>query len=225
MPIRINLLEEEQKAKLARKRDPIMLTVRLSLLGLLVIFSLSVILYARERALNAQLAGLRTEWTQREPKSQKTEADIKALQKLVAKTDVVRNQVQNRFLWAPQLELYKDVIPSTVQVTRFVGHREVNTPAPPAPGTKGPAPTPTESVRVTLEGIAEGGRPELVVDDFLMQLKSSKRLTSQVEEIKLVSLNKGNGMMNKVASDSTPEQPSARFVIEIKYKQRPIKQA
>jgi len=220
MPIRINLLEEEQKAKLARKRDPVMLTVRLGVLAVALALVGSVILYARERAMKAQLAGLRAEWEQRQAGSVATENEIKLLQQSIAKVGIVRTQVQNRFLWAPQLELYKDVIPSTIQITRFVGHREVST-ASAAPGSKGPA-SPREQVKVTLEGVAEGGRPELVVHDFLTQLKANRRLTDQVEEIRLVSLTKG-GLVRSVESiGGTGEQTNARFVIEIQYKQRPI---
>jgi hypothetical protein len=225
MPIRINLLEAEQKAKLARQRDPIMLTVRLSVLGVLLVVCVSVILFAYELALKAQLAGMESDWKPREPKIKTNEQDIVTLLKLVAKSDLVKAQVENRFLWGPQLELYKDVIPGTVQITRFVGRRLLETPAP-APGAKGPAPGPVEVVKVTLEGMAEGGRPELVVYEFLTQLKSSHRLAAQVEEIKLVSLTKGGAMAARTPEGGVaPEPNNARFVIEIQYKGRPLNRA
>lgn len=230
MPIRINLLEEEQKAKLARQRDPVMLTTRFSALGVCLVLAVSVILFTRERALKEQFVTLQTEWRQRQPQSQKIYEQIHVFEKLVAKTDVVRTQLENRFLWAPQLELYKDVIPSTVQITRYVGRREVTTPAPPAPGTNGPAPKPTQTVKVTMEGIVEGSRPELIVNDFLMILKSNPRLAEQVAEIRLVSLTKGSGPLArtdaaKAEPGTAPEQTTARFVIEVQYKQKPIKRA
>src|ERR1051325_8120796 len=132
MPIRINLLEEEQKAKLARKRDPVMLTVRLGVLGVSAVLVFSLVLYARERVMKEQFQALQSDWKQREGKFAKTETEIKTLQKFIAKSDFMRGQIRNRFLWAPQLELYKDVIPTSVQITRFVGRREVTNPAPPA---------------------------------------------------------------------------------------------
>jgi hypothetical protein len=220
MPIRINLLEEEQKAKLARKRDPVMLAVRLSVLGVVTVLVFSVVLYTRVGAMNEQVTALKNEWKQRETKFGQTEKDIKNLQKRVAKSDLLRAQVKNRFLWAPQLELYKDIIPTTVQITRFLGKREITTPAPAAKG--GPT-SPVEVVRVTLEGTAEGGRPELVVHDFLTQLKASPKLTENVEEIKLVSLTKGTPARGRADEDSPSEPVSARFVIDIQYKQRPLK--
>src|SRR5690349_1919109 len=162
MPIRINLLEEEQKRKLARKRDPIMLAVRLAALAIVAILVYSLILYTREKSLKEQLTALRNDWSLQEKKFTKVDEEIKNLKKTFAKTELLKSYVRNRFLWAPQLELYKDVIPSSVQITRFVGHREVVTPAPPA-SSKAPPVFPMEAVRVTLEGVAEGARPELVV--------------------------------------------------------------
>jgi hypothetical protein len=222
MPIRINLLEEEQKAKLARKRDPVMLAVRCSVLALVLIFAVSAILYSKERSLRAHLTGLKGEWERRQPKFVVTESDIKSFQKLVAKTELLRSQAESRFLWAPQLEMFKDAIPSTVQITRFVGHREVSIPAPVA-GSKAPAPTPVEIVKVTLEGIVEGGRPELVVNDFLNQLKSNRRLADQVSEIKLMSLNRPQMTSRRTDQEAPSETAAARFVIEIQYRDKQIK--
>jgi hypothetical protein len=224
MPIRINLLEEEQKAKLARKRDPVMFSVRCGLLGLGLLLAFSAVLYSKEQSLRARVTGLKEEWDRRQPRFTATEMNIKTYQKLVAKSELVRSQAETRFLWAPELELYKDIIPSSVQITRFVGHRDVHTPAPVA-GSKAPPPSPNESVKVTLEGLVEGNRPELVVHDFLTQLKKSQRLTEHVAEIKLVSLNRPQSLLRRADSDAPVEATTARFVIEIQYKEKPLKQA
>lgn len=226
MPIRINLLEEEQKQKLARKRDPMMVASRLAVLCVLAVLVYSLILYTRQRSMKEQLDALRSEWSLREKKFAKVDSEIKDLKKTAAKADTLKSYVNNRFLWAPQLEMYKDVIPGTVQITRLVGHREVVTPAPSA-NPKAPASVPTEMVRVTLEGIAEGSRPELVVQDFLTRLKSDEKLSRFVDDVRLVSLNKGGGVMpGRVDGDSSvSEKINARFVIEVQYKQRPARQA
>src|SRR5437867_4261697 len=111
MPIRINLLEEEQKAKLARKRDPVMLAVRCGILGLILLLVFSAVLYSKERTLQAELLGLKGEWERRQTKFSVTESSIKSFERLVAKSELFRSQAEKRFLWAPQLELYKDIIP------------------------------------------------------------------------------------------------------------------
>src|SRR5207247_81324 len=129
--------EEEQKQKLARKRDPVMLAVRLAALAVVAVLVYSLILYTREKSLKEQLTAVRNDWSLQEGKFAKADDEIKNLKKTVAKAEVLKSYVRNRFLWAPQLELYKDVIPGSVQITRFVGHREVVTPAPPA-STKAP---------------------------------------------------------------------------------------
>src|SRR5690349_11139572 len=98
MAIRINLLEEEQKQKLARKHDPIMLAIRLGVLVVLAALVYSVILYTRQKNLREQLTSLKTEWGVREPKVAIVESEIKALKKMSAKADLLRTQVKNRFL-------------------------------------------------------------------------------------------------------------------------------
>lgn len=223
MPIRINLLEEEQKRKLARKRDPMKLAIRLAVLAVAAVLVYSVILYTREKNLKEQLTALRNNWSLQEVKFAKVDEEIKNLQKTFVKAEILKSYMRNRFLWAPQLELFKDVIPNSVQITRLAGHREIVTPAPPA-NAKAPAVFPMEVVRVTLEGVAEGPRPELTVQKFLTKLKSDERLSAYMGEVKLVSLNRG-GPTGKGENESGTEQVNARFVIEIQYKQRPIKQA
>jgi Tfp pilus assembly protein PilN len=223
MPIRINLLEEEQKQKLARKRDPMMLAIRLGGLAVVAVLVYSLILYAREKSLKEQLTALKNDWSLQEVKFAKVDGEIKNLQQTFVKTELLKTCIHNRFLWAPQLELYKDVIPNTVQITRLVGHREIVTPAPPT-SSKAPPVFPMEVVHVTLEGVADGPRPELAVQNFLTKLKSDQKLSAYVEEVKLVSLNRG-GSTGKGENESGIDQANARFVIEIQYKQRPIKQA
>ena len=49
-----------------------------------------------------------------------------------------------------------------------------------------------EATKVTLEGIAEGNRPELIVQEFLTRLKSDEKLADYIEEVKLVSLARDN---------------------------------
>jgi len=222
MPIRINLLEEEQKQKLARKHDPLMLAVRLGVLAVVSVLVYSLILYTKQKSLREQLTALKNEWAGREPKVMKVENEIKILTRTSAKTDLLHVQAKNRFLWAPQLELFKDVVPGSIQLTRFAGRREITTP-PPIAGSKGPPPGPAEIVKVTLEGIAEGGRPELVVHDFLNKLKANERLAQYVDDIKLVSMSKGS--IGPANPESNFDVTSARFVIEILYKQRPVTRA
>ncbi len=224
MPIRINLLEEEQKQKLARKRDPVMMAVRLGVMAVFAVLVYSLILYPRERSLKEQLTALHSEWSLCEKKFQHTDEKIKDLKKVAARTELMRWQVKNRFLWAPQLELYKDIVPTNVQITRLVGRREVVTPAPSA-NSKAAPPSPTEMIKVTLEGVAEGRRPELVVQNFLTQIKSDRKLAEYVDEVKLISLNKGNVSAVHAEGDNAGDPSSAKFVIEILYKQKAIGQA
>ena len=49
------------------------------------------------------------------------------------------------------------------------------------------------------------------------------RLAEYVDEVKLVSLTKGNPSQGKLDPEAISDGSMARFVIEIQYKQRPIK--
>lgn len=226
MPIRINLLAEEQKQKLARQRDPMKLALRLAILWVLLLGVASLMLYARQQSMKAQLAALTQEWEQRDKSFIKITREIEEFKAISDRADLIRLKIKSRFLWAPQLDLYKEIVPGNIQLTRMVCKRDVATPAPSVGGTKAPPPQPTEMVKVVLEGTAEGERPELVVHEFLTTLKHNEQLVSWIEEIKLASLTRDTLPIAAEQEGVNPNENAlkARFVIEVHYKQNPVKQ-
>lgn len=226
MPIRINLLEEEQKQKLARQRDPVKLAFRMAILWVLLLGVASILLYARQQSMKAQLASLTLDWEQRDKSFVKMTREIEEFKEISDRADLIRLKMKSRFLWAPQLALYKEIVPGNIQLTRMVCKRDVATPAPSVGGTKAPPPQPTEMIKVVLEGMAEGERPELAVHEFLTTLKQNEQLVSWVEEIKLASLTRDTLPIAAEQEGVNPDEHSlkARFVIEVHYKQNAVKQ-
>ena len=121
MPIRINLLAEQQAADELRRRDPVKRAAWVSgfLVGGLVIWSgyLQVKLMAATRDVNRYEA----EWKKIEPDYTKVSSNLNKIVEIERKWGALHSLATNRFLWATPLNALQYVMLGVddVQVTRM----------------------------------------------------------------------------------------------------------
>lgn len=225
--ITLNLLAEDQRAEQAAARDPIKGAAALGILLVLLAVGTGACFSIQTGQAAATIDGLEQLWN-------KVSAGAGA--GLTAEVHAKRAFAQDlleihraRTLFAPQLALVKDVIPETVQLTRFGFTISVEASAPtavvdptevlgkkdkeaPPPGpARAARPKVVERLRLLLDGRATCSRPELEVDDFLKALKAAPEIQEQMQQIQLMSISRLASAANAL--------PSVAFVIECQYKE------
>jgi hypothetical protein len=214
--ITLNLLAEEQRAQEARARDPIKLFVAIGLAALTVAVGTGATLSAVLMQKRSELQGLEAEWNS----INNGGAQEGEFQQASALAEEIVALNRSRVLFAPQLALVKDVVPSSVQLSQinFALSKEApqaNSGSEGDNGGKHPSHRKgSERLALRLEGIASSSRPELEVDQFITTLRADQRFNAAVEDIQLRSISRISR-----DSDKTGGAPSAAsFVIECWYK-------
>ena len=121
MPIRINLLAEQQAAEELRRRDPVKRTMWVCgfLVGAVAVFSgyLQVKLMAAMREVNQY----ESQWRKIEPDYQKVTSNLLRTAEAEHKWNALQSLATNRFLWGPPLNAMQYVMLSVddVQITRL----------------------------------------------------------------------------------------------------------
>ena len=121
MPIRINLLAEQQAAEEMRRRDPVKRATWVSgfVVGIMVLVSgyLQFKLMAAMREVNRS----ESEWQRIEPDYTKITSNMNKTAEAERKWEALQSLATNRFLWAPPLNALQYVMLSVedVQVTRL----------------------------------------------------------------------------------------------------------
>jgi hypothetical protein len=215
--ITLNLLAEEQQAQVERARDPIKLFTAVGLAALTLVVAwggtLSVMLMQRR----AELQGLQAKWKQMNDGGQ-GEADFQKDAEFATKV-VTMNHA--RVLVAPQLAMVKDLIPSSVQLSRVAFAISVESLTTDSSGEEGaeskhPArPKQTKRLVLQLEGVAASARPELEVDQFLKSLRADPAFSELVEDIQLRSIARTSD-----ADKAYHGLPTVTFLVECWYKEK-----
>lgn len=214
--ITLNLLAEEQLAQQERSRDPfkVALAVAIGVVALSVVAGMAITMAAETRGgkvttLDGQLRTVQT------PALLAEEAAVAQWRKNAEQILAVN---QNRYLYAPQLALVKDLVPANVQLNRLqysVATQVLEAPADPA--SQRPArPKVVERLTLRLDGKACSARPELDVDEFIKILRGQSAFSANIEQIQLRSIARG-----PVTADAkVADLPTAFFVIECTYQER-----
>lgn len=119
MPIRINLLAEQQATEELRRRDPVKRTTWIAgvFVGLLVLWSgyLQFKLMAASRGVRR----VEEEWKKFEPDFSKVTTNLNRMDDAIRKWSALQTLASNRFLWAPQLSALQYVLVDDVQLVRL----------------------------------------------------------------------------------------------------------
>ncbi len=216
--ITLNLLAEEQQAQAERARDPIKFFIAVGLAALTAVVAWGGTLSAIVAQRRVELQGLEARWNKMNDGSQGQgdyQKDSNAATEILAIN-------HSRTVIAPQWAMVKDIIPSTVQLTRVGFTLVVETSGGDSgEGGDGESKHPThpkqsKHLALRLEGAASSARPELEVDQFLKSLRGDTRFGALVADIQLRSIAR--------ASDDTDKTGrrllSVNFVIDCSYKEK-----
>ena len=197
MPLTINLLHEEQFLLQQRKRDPL----KLGLYALAGVAALFVLYYLVRLAAGSvtinEMHGREREWAKQEPlatAAAKREADLNA--QIVAAA-AITHRIEDRFYWAPMIELLARSVPPNVQLTGFTGTNDPK----------------ADKVSLVLEGLAAGDVPRFAAEQFRTGIgdrlgKTYKNVTTTFRGL------------DETASSVTLNGktiPTARFSIEVAF--------
>jgi len=158
MALHLNFYHEIRREADARARDPFKLA---GLAGLVVALLFLGYYFYRNSAVKAverRLATARAEWKRLEPAEKEAKAREAALLIERKNNDLIVEQLQNRFYWAPFFAKVAAATPPTVQITSMQG-------------TFLPDSSSRPTVSVSLSGIAAGAQPRSAAEQFRLALE------------------------------------------------------
>jgi hypothetical protein len=214
--ITLNLLAEEQQAQEARARDPVKLFTAVGLAVLTGAVAWGGTLSAVLMQKRSELHALESKWDT----MNKVGPEEVEFQKAMAFAQQIVTANRSRLLVAPQLALVKDLIPSSIQVSRlgFTSTTEALA-ADGGGGKRGSAQKGPERLVLRMEGVASDSQPELEVDRFLKSLRSDARFSVVIEDIQLRTIAR-----TSKETDKTGHLPTAaNFIIDCWYKEMATK--
>jgi|PlaIllAssembly_1097288.scaffolds.fasta_scaffold107605_2 cell division protein FtsB len=118
MPIRINLLAEQQEAEEQRRRDPAKRAVWVAgfVVGLLVVWA--AYLQLRVLSANSQVAGVEAKFKQLEAKYNQVRTNQNQVVEITRRIDALQQLATNRFLWGTPLNALQFAVVPNVHLVR-----------------------------------------------------------------------------------------------------------
>ena len=195
MPLTINLLHEEQFLVQQRKRDPL----KLGFYALGAVAMLFFLFYAYRYAANSSLRGdlraRQAEWAKQEPAAKAAAAREAELTAKLQAADAVGKRMENRFYWAPLLDVLFKTVPPNVQIVNLTGSNEPK----------------SDKISVLVEGIIAGEVPRIAADQFRTGLND--RMAKQYPGA--TSTFRGLDDTASTVPVAGRALPTARFTIEV----------
>ncbi|MBI3875667.1 MAG: hypothetical protein HY300_06840 [Verrucomicrobia bacterium] len=155
MPIRINLLAEQQAEEEARRRDPAKRAAFVATLLAVLMGLWAGSLYLKVSGATRELDGIESALKQLEKQAGVTRTNLADIGRVERKMDALDALATNRFLWAPQLDVLQRVISSNIQLTRLKADQRYSATAaekssdPKKPGKRASV---AERIALTIEG-------------------------------------------------------------------------
>ena len=195
MPLTINLLHEEQTLSKQRKRDPLKLGFY-ALGGVAALFVLYyVVRLASSSTIMNQMHAREADWTKQEPLAAAAAKREAELTTHIAAAGSITSRIEDRFYWAPVVELLAKSVPVNVQLVGFTGTNEAR----------------SDKINLLLEGIAAGEVPRFAAEQFRTGIgerlgKTYKNVTTSFRSL--------DETTSTVAVNGKT-LPTARFSIEV----------
>jgi Tfp pilus assembly protein PilN len=152
MALHINLLHEVLRQERERQRDPL----KLGMFALAAVALLFVAYYfvrvGQVHGVTSRARTLEDEWRKLEPKQQAAVAEETEINNTLKTTESLVQRIENRFHWAPFLQLIVETVPADVQITRLQG--------------KSTGDGPTRKCTIDIEGVSAGDQPRAVAENL-----------------------------------------------------------
>ena len=194
MPLTINLLHEEQFLLQQRKRDPLKLGFYALGAVAMLFFLYYAYRYASSGSLRSELRDQQAEWAKQEPLAKAATTRETDLSAKLAEANAVTRRMENRFYWAPVLDVLLKTVPPNVQVVNLTGTNDPK----------------ADKTSVLLEGIVAGEVPRIAADQFRTLL--NERLAKQYPGA--TSTFRGLDDTTATVNVNGRALPTARFTIE-----------
>ena len=201
MPLTLDLLHEEHKQLQQRQRDPL----KLGLYALGGVAALFMAYYGYRvisvGSLSGEVAAREAEWKKQEPLSTTAEKQEKEMTDKLAVAAAVSRRVENRFYWAPVLDVLYKTVTNNVQIMSFGGGNDIK----------------DDKIRLVVEGMAAGTEPRAAAEQFRIALAENFGKNYPAASATFRSLEESSAMVNVNGKPT----PNARFTIDLDMK-KPI---
>lgn len=198
MPLTLDLLHEEHKQLQQSKRDPL----KLGLYALGGVAALFMAYYAYRLvsvgSLGSEVAVREAEWRKQEPLATAAEKAEKDISEKLATAAAVSHRVENRFYWAPVLEVLYKSVTNNVQVMSFGGGNDLK----------------DDKLRLVVEGMAAGAEPRAAAEQFRIALAEHFGKNYPNASATFRSLDESTTVVNLNGRPT----PNARFTIDLDMK-------
>ncbi len=156
MALRINLYHEIQRTRKQEQYDPLKISFICLSLVALGLASWYFAKLSETHGIRDRHAAHKAEFAKLESASTQAKLDEVDFAQQIQLADSFTKRIEERFYWAPVLELISQVIPKNIQITKFVGDIS--------------AKETTRRVGLSLDGIAAGEQPRKVAEDIRLAL-------------------------------------------------------
>jgi hypothetical protein len=215
MPIRINLLAEQQAAEEQRRRDPVKRAVWIG--GFCVALTLlwAAWLQTKVLAANAALAAEEARLKTVEREASGVAEKLRKTGEIEKKLAALQALATNRFLWASTLNALQKAVVEGVHVVRIRGDQTYaqeaaqappKTPADGKPKAGKPA-TARERILLTIEAKDYANPSELNHNKFMLAISSTPLFQAELRKVDGVTLK------DRLPPQPDPADPSRNFIL------------
>ena len=220
MPIRINLLAEDQAVEELRRRDPVKRAIWIgsSIVALVLCFSvwlqLKVSFAAREQA------NYDAQWSRLEKDFKRVTEDLQKTAEIEGKLVALHKLATNRFLWGTPLNSLQHAIIGNVQVTRLKAAQlyqiteEIKPREQDGRTIPGKPPASTEKIALTIVAKDFGSPPGLQVNQFKESIAAYPHFKEQLKRVDGVMLTE---LSAPQTDPSDPNRPYVQFTLSCVY--------
>ncbi len=154
MALQLNLLHEEITAQRQRQRDPLKIGMMI-LGGLFAVLLLYYLWNAyRTLAIKSQLGVVERDWAKVEPSVTAAQKRAEELNNIIKTTRTLDEYIDNRFYWAPFLQIVSRCVAPNAQLTSLDGGVAED----------------GKSVSIVIDGVAAGREPRAAAEDLRQML-------------------------------------------------------
>ena len=155
MSLKINLYHEVLRTKKQRQYDPL----KISILGLIVVAiglaGYYFVALAQRRSVVAEYTAKQKEFDTLVPLAKAAKLREEELSNQISLAERLGKRIENRFYWAPVLEVVASSVPLNVQITKLGA--DIAQEAP-------------RTCQISIDGLAAGAKPRAVAEELRMAL-------------------------------------------------------
>jgi hypothetical protein len=202
MALHLNLLHEEILEQKQRQRDPLKI-------GMLVLSSCGALLFlyyawvaVQTLEIKSRLGGVEKDWKKVEPTVTAAQKRAAELTNMIKTTQVLDNEIENRFFWGPFLEKLSHCVAPNAQLTNLEGLVDES-----------------KGVSVTVEGVAAAREARAAAEDLRQML--TEQLSQVYHDVKVEF--KTLEDLETIANVGGVNMPMARYILTVNFSSQKAK--